>query len=1213
MSEALRKPRQYDDLDDTDIRSVPLLEGGTAALIEKPFVGLRPFDVEDGHLFFGRREQTRELLERLQRTRLVAAVGGSGCGKSSLVRAGLIPALDAGFLVADRTEWEVVTMKPGERPLHSLAVELLPEGSSAGLIEEQTERLRDYGANAVIECLRPTLDRNKNVLLVVDQFEEVFRYGLCANEESQEDAATFVATLLALIQRVKLPVYVVLTMRLDFISDCGVYPGFAEAMNRSIYLVPRLSRQQRREAILGPIRMAGASMDPRLLDALLNESDLESDQLPVLQHALMRTWEEWRKDVSALDVGVQTPPVSLAQYEHAGTLRDALSLHAEEALEGLDLEITERLFRALTDTDFSNRQIRRPARLSDLENITKAPRDTAFGILDRFRSDGRCFVVFSCEPAEGDPVIDISHESLIRNWDRLRKWVTEEADSAANYRRLEEATALYRQGKAGLWGDPQLQFALDWRGANPINRDWAQRVRRSDFFQITQWERPGFDQVLQFLEKSRAHRDEAKEGELRAQRERLAQAQKMASTRKVWASIAFGCAMVAVILAAVTLYLLNLSKNLNKTLLYSKLTQQSKAIALSSPQKSVLLAVEALEQGHERDAEGALRYALTALGGRGFGVHLADISSLAISPDGRWVVAGSSDGAALRWDLVPQGTGPKPVELTTARAGKPHHPAFVAAARNQLTAVGSIDGSVRVSGWDVPVIPSNNVEISALSLTPDGRFLVAGNVQGDLRLCDLHQKPRPVPVLLPRWHDSRIVSAEIIPASLRLITRDGNNRMAIWDLRQDPPRRIGDQDKVGVSAVAWHEGSLAIGNVDGHIDLKGHRLTSGSLRRDVPIVSVALGPHYVAAVNAEGQVALWNRQDGQQREYAIPPVWSGVDEASPERVVSLKISVDGRWLAGASSGNEIFLWRFSSGGAPEDPFVLRGHEGPVRHYEFTPDGNWLITGGADGTLRRWDLTLPDPSNEALRHRAEDQDLQLFALSPTHRWLLTGNLQGVNLLNDLSAPGATPVRLPVDSVLYGAKVSSDDHWLVTGSQNQNGTPRVLLWNLMADTERQQPVELPGISAFDLSADPEGDWLITAGTDGSASVRQLGPQGLAQPIVQLPPQEGRARTVAMTPNGQFLLVLVDGAPPRLWNRKKRTSTALEGLDVSSVAISPDSRWLVLSEQGGALRAWDLKENPPRPLTVPGANGSRALVFDRDGRLICGGQQGRVSIYR
>src|SRR5579872_1273007 len=336
MGDALRKRDQ--DLDDTDILSVPLIEGVATALIDRPFVGLRPFDQEDGHLFFGRREQTNELLQRLHRTRLVAAVGGSGCGKSSLVRAGLIPALSAGFLVAERLEWEVMMMKPGERPLPSLAAALLQEGSSSEQVEQQVERLRNFGADAVLKSLEPSLAKNKNILLVVDQFEEVFRFGLGANDDVREDAATFVSLLLTLTQRMKAPVYIVLTMRLDFISDCSVYPGFAEAMNRSIYLVPRLSRQQRREAILAPTRMAGSSIDPRLLDLLLNESDQASDSLPVLQHALMRTWEEWSQDLAKLEAGAEKPPICLIHYERAGTLGQALNNHAEEALEGLDLK-----------------------------------------------------------------------------------------------------------------------------------------------------------------------------------------------------------------------------------------------------------------------------------------------------------------------------------------------------------------------------------------------------------------------------------------------------------------------------------------------------------------------------------------------------------------------------------------------------------------------------------------------------------------------------------------------------------------------------------------------------------------------------------------------------------------------------------------------------------------------------------------------------------
>src|SRR5262249_22800865 len=259
-------------------------------------VGLRPFNTDESLLFFGRRKQTIELMEKLHETNFIAVVGSSGCGKSSLVRAGLIPKLRAGFLTEDRDQWLVSVMKTGEDPLQNLSVALINTITAGGDVESFAEAIRAGGAQAIIEELSPALAlSDANLLLLVDQFEEIFRFGVESGKpEQRAEAEDFVSIMLALAEQRRLPIYVVMTMRSDFLGDCDHFYGLPEAMNRGQYLVPRLTRQQRQQAIEGPIRLFGASISPRLLDRLLNDVGDKSDQLPVMQHALMRTWEEWQ-------------------------------------------------------------------------------------------------------------------------------------------------------------------------------------------------------------------------------------------------------------------------------------------------------------------------------------------------------------------------------------------------------------------------------------------------------------------------------------------------------------------------------------------------------------------------------------------------------------------------------------------------------------------------------------------------------------------------------------------------------------------------------------------------------------------------------------------------------------------------------------------------------------------------------------------------------
>jgi energy-coupling factor transporter ATP-binding protein EcfA2 len=444
---------------------------------ENPFVGLRPFESKDSLYYFGRKEQTRALLKQLNSNRFVAVVGSSGCGKSSLVRAGLIPNLEAGFLVQDRDLWEIATSKPGDAPLYNLAaslVSLTGSGESAESTEKLLETVQRRGPQALVDLAQTTLnDEDSNLLIVVDQFEELFRFQRQRSTRVREEAADFVATLLHLSKQMVTPVYVVLTMRSDFLGECDAFQGLPEAMNRSQYLVPRLTRDQRREALLGPVRLAGAAISPRLMDRLLNESLDTRDDLPILQHALMRTWQVWAENDGK---GV----IDLDHYEQAGTLKNALRLHADEALKNLKKDervIAEHMFRALTETDASNRRIRRPAHLHQIAAICgqDVSSENVLSLIKRFNADNRNFLVLSTRTPSDDPLIDISHESLIRQWKTLVDWVDREAESARIYQRLSQSADLYAQGKAGLYKETDLQVALDWQRQQQPNTEWAAR------------------------------------------------------------------------------------------------------------------------------------------------------------------------------------------------------------------------------------------------------------------------------------------------------------------------------------------------------------------------------------------------------------------------------------------------------------------------------------------------------------------------------------------------------------------------------------------------------------------------------------------------------------------------------------------------------------------------------------------------------------------
>ena len=267
--------------------------------IPSPYPGLRPFQQEESHLFFGREAQIEDMLARLEDRRFLAVVGTSGCGKSSLVRAGLIPALEQGFLSDALPHWCMAVMRPGSAPFDNLTTTLLSEAvlgrerqraSQAAALLQATLRRGPLGlVEAVAESHLP---EGTNLLLVVDQFEELFRYR--KQTKNINDADAFVSLLLASAQsgQSAVPIYVVITMRSDFIGDCALFTDLPETINDSQFLTPRLTRDQYRDAIVEPALVAGGQLTDALVNRLLNDLRGEPDQLPVLQHALMRMWTQ---------------------------------------------------------------------------------------------------------------------------------------------------------------------------------------------------------------------------------------------------------------------------------------------------------------------------------------------------------------------------------------------------------------------------------------------------------------------------------------------------------------------------------------------------------------------------------------------------------------------------------------------------------------------------------------------------------------------------------------------------------------------------------------------------------------------------------------------------------------------------------------------------------------------------------------------------------
>jgi energy-coupling factor transporter ATP-binding protein EcfA2 len=505
-----------------------------------PYPGLRPFESEDHPLFFGREAQVEALLRRLEDHRFVAVVGSSGSGKSSLVRAGLLPAVHEGFIHGS-SSWLSMIVKPGHQPYARLGGKLhdvIQAGS--GALRTATAPGPEVRAEAVVATLRRT-DRgllealasvgvppDTNVMVVVDQFEEIFafRRANASRDEvaSRDESAAFVRMLLHSSSDPKGRVWVVLTMRSDFIGDCEAFLGLPEAVSRSQFLVPRLDREQMEEAIRRPGEVKGAGFRPftfenGLVNRIINEAGDRPDQLPLLQHALMRAWKYARKRADEKGGFVE---LTHDDYEEAGGIENALSRHADAAWRTIandqgKAELARRLFLLLCDISPDGQITRRRPRVAEVEAVTRSDVAEIEEVVRLFQDDDRNFLL----PPQGEDLssetcLEVSHEALLRRW-RLfaNDWLVQERSDADELRTLAKQANDRVERRGGLLGEQDLERIRKWR--NRISPQWALRYVK----------RETWDELLAFIQES----------ENEAERQRKEQARQAQVRRWLWGAL----------------------------------------------------------------------------------------------------------------------------------------------------------------------------------------------------------------------------------------------------------------------------------------------------------------------------------------------------------------------------------------------------------------------------------------------------------------------------------------------------------------------------------------------------------------------------------------------------------------------------------------------------------------------------------------------------
>ncbi|MER7466146.1 helix-turn-helix domain-containing protein [Streptomyces sp. NPDC097981] len=1135
---------------------------------ECPYRGLAAFTPRDAGWFFGRERVTAALVERVFErigSGPLMLVGRSGAGKSSLLSAGLVPALRraGGFPMAGADGWPVVRFTPTAHPLQELldctAKALGGDlGITARELQDRPERLleavhgrADDTPAGVGERQAPTV----RPVLLVDQFEELFT--LCTDEDERRG---FVRVLCALATAAPGgaahdPAVVVLGVRADFTAGCLDLPGLAPVFTDGLFVLPAMSVAELRESITRPAELAGLTLEPGLVPLLLRDAglreepgaaapeagsgsgsgDTPSGALPLVSHALMATWQ--RREGSTLTV---------AGYEDTGGIQGAVAHTAESVFARLypaEQRTIRRILMALVHVaDGTGATRRRMSRTALMQQPAAA--DRAAAALD-------AFVRARLITMDSDTV-EIAHEALLHAWPRLRGWIHADRDGLLVHRQLAHAAEEWeREGRdpSVLYRGTRLETARAWAG----ELDGRSRLSPSE---------------AAFLRAGRAAED-ARQAQARRQ---VRLRQRMLAMLAVLLALALTAGGLAYRQRAEALGQERIARS-------QALAVQSTSLAAGRPEASMRLAEEAYRTGATPEARGALLSTqsqpfLARLGG-----HSGPVNAVAFAPGNRLLATAGSDGKVLLRRVADHRT-----TVTLTMPGRVRAVAFGPDGR--ILAATSTDGPVRLwdtDGHGVAVLPAQTADARAVAFAPDGHTLAVAGADGTVRLWDPAGGGAAVAVLA--GHTGRVDALAYAPDGRTLASAGTDQTVRLWDpagARQLAVLAGHTGEVLGV-AFAPDGRTVASGGADRTVrlwDLAERRATATLTGHNDDVNAVAYTPDGTTVVSAsgDGTTRLWDVRSGR-----LASTLSG----HTDYVLAVAVDSGGTMLATAAFDQSVVLWDLRGPVLAPRPFT------EIWHAAYSPDGKLLATADADHTVRLWDVAA---RRVVAAFEGHTETVFSVAFSPDGGMLASAGSDGTVRLWDVASRTALGTLAGHTGTVFAVAFSPDGRTVASAGSDRT----VRLWDVASRTAL---VTLTGHTDFanDVVFGPDGRTLASAGDD--LTVRLWDVPG-RRPLATLTGHAGAVRAVAFSPDGRTLASSGNDGTVRLWDARRFTPGAVLAGHTGSaraVAFSPDGRTLASSGNDRTVRLWDVAGRRLRAALTGHTSAVWGVAFSPDGRTV------------
>jgi WD40 repeat protein/basic membrane lipoprotein Med (substrate-binding protein (PBP1-ABC) superfamily) len=1139
-----------------------------------PYMGLNYFDEADADLFVGREALTAKLVERVlaltssgtaHETRFFAVVGASGSGKSSLVRAGIIPALRWNKKSAD---WHIYTLTPTAHPLESLAAGLTSESESVIATSTLMDDLSRDPRSLQIFVKRQS-ENYTRLLLIVDQFEELF--ALC---RSEEERASFIGNLLTAASEADGPVIVLITLRADFYAHCANYILLREALAQNQEYIGVMSDEELRRAIEEPARRGRWELESGLIDLLLHDVGHEPGALPLLSHALFETWQRRRGRT-----------MTLSGYTSSGGVRGAIAETAEtvfaDRLTSEQKSIARRIFLRLTELsdETSTADTRRRATFNEL--ILKPEEAAITRDVLKSLADAR-LIITSEDSAE------VAHEALIREWPTLRGWLEENREGLRLHRQLTEAAQEWlgtERSPDVLYRGARLAQALEWASTNEDEMNILEHEFLTTSIEAS--EREAAEREAQRQRELEAAHKLAESERQRAEEQELTTRQ--LRTRAIYLAGAF---VMATVMALVAVFLSIQAQN-------ARLIATSRELAAASignleldPERSILLALEALLKDHTIEAEDALHQAVQAARIQlVLQVHEPGAPiSVAFDSTGKRIATGSANEIVKIYDIA---TGEVLFNLNGHSATYSPDGKYIA----------TIIADHTVKMWDAATgkeihLPNQIDADIGIVFSRDGSRL-ATVVSGNLPKIWNTRTGKEL-ASFP-GHTDLVGSVSFNPSGTRLLTASDDGTARVWNTT------TGKQ----LLSLSDHPGWVwtAVFSPD------GKRIASAS----------------------DNEAYIWNADTGEKLFTLI---------GHKNDIYTATFNPEGTLLATGSADQKVKVWDTATG---KELFSLSGHTGAIYDVDFNPNRASLVTGSDDGTVRIWDLapsrellTISTPNssggqiafnmdgtrlattdeNEAVKIWDAQSGTELITLhnsgstirdlafSPRGTQVLTAGDDGIVRIWDTTTGSELSAILGHSSFINGIAVTQDGTRLATTSDDY----KAKIWDISFEKISDTPLltlDHPSI-VFAAAFNTDGSRLVTGAQDGTAKLWDI---TTGKEILTLRGHTDSVLAAAFQPNGEHLATASLDGTAKIWNMNSGENLfTLRGhtSEVTSIAYSPDGTRIATASRDGTAKLWDASTGQELLTFFEDGSGLSDIAFSPDGtRLATGGDNG-VRVY-